>query len=474
MMATPQKDSKGALRTNLTAEWLALHENCPPDSTSLLLSRLAAKREELITAYLSYLSSEPELLNVLPDEADRIALTNEFVSWTEGLLRTNNQSPEEIFARQDETGRQLARIGMPPFAVSRGMRLLKLWLIHQLAELELPSSKFVGIVMYIIGLFDIALELRECGYDEAITRQARVDEAYRFHLLGQNLAMERERQRALLMEWGHLLLRHIYQAPQSEALPQIWHAEFGQWIDHKARVLFEEGPSLKEIDTIMDRIDGTLLPALEAARGTETQLVTELMRQVDTAMEELKFILGMLFESHIEIENGRDQLTRLLNRRFLPSVLMREIFLQKRGHNAGFCVLLVDIDHFKQVNDEHGHKVGDAVLHHVAALVSASVRPMDFVFRYGGEEIVIVVVDCTAKTGEQIARRILHDIQNSAITLPENRELNVTVSIGLTTHHHDIDYETILARADTAMYRAKAAGRNRLAMEPSEPALSVT
>ncbi len=456
-----QYEDKHAIQAHLDAEWRDLYRESPPDAPEVLRALLEAHREELAQLSQNYLSEESSLRKVLDTDDARATFAHEFLDWTASLLVPDTDSHEHIFVHQEEAGRLMARIGLPPFAVSRGLRRLKLWFIHRLADMRMPAARLAGLTGYLVGLFDIALEIRETGYDEAMTSQARMDEAYRFHLLGQNLAMERERQRALLMEWGHKLLSQLYHAPRRGALPRLWRAEFGQWVDHKARILFEDESSLNEITDVMERVDNLLLPALEKARETDPEHVAALMHEVDAAMETLKFVLGLMFEAHIEIENGRDPLTRLLNRRFLPSVLMREIFLQKRGHDSGFCVLLLDIDHFKEVNDTYGHKAGDAVLRHLGATVAASVRPMDFVFRYGGEEIVVVAVDSTVQVGEQIASRILQDVANSTVLLPDQRELRVTVSIGLTSYQHDIDYETILARADAAMYRAKQAGRNR-------------
>ncbi len=105
------------------------------------------------------------------------------------------------------------------------------------------------------------------------------------------------------------------------------------------------------------------------------------------------------FRVAVSIENGRDPLTRTLNRRFLTSVLNREVVLAKES-NLSLCVALVDVDHFKRINDQFGHASGDLALGHVADTLINTVRATDFLFRYGGEEFLVVftetdlAVDC--------------------------------------------------------------------------------
>ena len=121
-------------------------------------------------------------------------------------------------------------------------------------------------------------------------------------------------------------------------------------------------------------------------RGAEGQgAMPDLVRELQELVARIKHLLNGLFDMVAEIESGSDPLTNVLNRRFLPSVIGREIAIATRQHSA-FSVLLLDIDHFKSINDQYGHSGGDQVLRQFAEVVHQACRSSDFVFRYGGEE----------------------------------------------------------------------------------------
>ena len=279
--------------------------------------------------------------------------------------------------------------------------------------------------------------------------------------------MERERQRAALMEWGHGILAAFYQNVASNELPRLWKSEFGLWLNHKAHILFERQPKLELIKQLVSRIDVELVPVLERASFGDRSQISDAAGKIEEELSAIKFLLNSIFEAHIEVESGRDPLTQLLTRRFMPSVLMREIQLQKMSVAAGFCVLLLDIDHFKRINDTHGHKIGDQALRAVAAAITETVRQTDFVFRYGGEEMLIVLVECDEAMGLQVAEKIRAEIARLSLPLADGGRLAVTASIGVAAFGGELDYERILARADKAVYEAKEGGRNRITLAPA-------
>jgi len=124
-----------------------------------------------------------------------------------------------------------------------------------------------------------------------------------------------------------------------------------------------------------------------------------------------------------------------------------------------FSVAMVDVDHFKKINDGHGHPVGDRVLVHLCRRMQGLVRPHDVVARYGGEEFMIVMPDTALPAARQAAERILNDaVKIDGPTLPA-----FTISLGLAEWSEaDDSVEATVARADTALYAAKANGRNRV------------
>jgi len=164
-----------------------------------------------------------------------------------------------------------------------------------------------------------------------------------------------------------------------------------------------------------------------------------------------------------------DALTGLHNRRWMQTMFERELnrsLISKLPLGA----LMLDIDHFKNVNDEHGHLGGDAVLAVVAQVTSMSLRPSDMIVRYGGEEIAILLPSTLPEDSWMVAERIRKAIEARAIDLPEEGFLRVTVSIGVTNIADGDTVDSMIARADKALYEAKNSGRNCCRQQHKDPA----
>jgi diguanylate cyclase (GGDEF)-like protein len=126
--------------------------------------------------------------------------------------------------------------------------------------------------------------------------------------------------------------------------------------------------------------------------------------------------------------------------------------------------MMLDLDHFKLINDNYGHPVGDQVLQEIATRCKNSVRAVDLIGRYGGEELIIFLPETDRETAFQVAERLRISIDSAPIKV-SNGELQVTISIGLAAKDpYTTDLETLIARADQAMYIAKHKGRNRVAV----------
>jgi diguanylate cyclase (GGDEF)-like protein len=162
----------------------------------------------------------------------------------------------------------------------------------------------------------------------------------------------------------------------------------------------------------------------------------------------------------------RDPLTGLGNRRSFMAVLEREIAIVERSGNSAL-LLMLDVDHFKNVNDTHGHVTGDRVLQAVGEALSRCVRPKDTVVRYGGEEFAVVLPDCHVTYGVVIAERMRDAIQKLRILVAPQVELSITVSIGgaYASLLPGATAANWIAHADKELYRAKSTGRNRVCID---------
>ena len=155
-----------------------------------------------------------------------------------------------------------------------------------------------------------------------------------------------------------------------------------------------------------------------------------------------------------------DALTGVGNRRYGEMILSTRMF-DLHTHAIPFGVLFVDIDHFKRFNDNYGHKTGDDALVMAAKSISFSLRKMDAVARWGGEEFVVILPGATWVIVKSVSERIRVLIENSFIMVGEDK-LHVTVSIGATMSRADDTVEAIVSRADMLMYSSKSRGRNRV------------
>ncbi len=156
----------------------------------------------------------------------------------------------------------------------------------------------------------------------------------------------------------------------------------------------------------------------------------------------------------------RDPLTGAGNRAALDRTLKREIELAKR-HEHQLSLLMLDLDWFKQINDQHGHSCGDRVLQQTVKCISASIRQTDMCFRYGGEEFIIVLSGACAEGAQTIAERIRQGI--AGLTLSGSQgPITLSASLGCATLRGDDDKDSLLHRADEALYAAKSGGRNRV------------
>lgn len=158
-----------------------------------------------------------------------------------------------------------------------------------------------------------------------------------------------------------------------------------------------------------------------------------------------------------------DPLTGVKNRSSLDSSLHREIELSRR-QGTTLSLILIDIDHFKLVNDRYGHLYGDQALRAVAQCIEETIRESDMLFRYGGEEFLLLLSSTGTDGAGLLAERIRKQVEG--LSPHPEKKMHLTISLGVTSLHPEEDGDALFGRVDNALYQAKQAGRNQVVLEP--------
>lgn len=443
----------------LIADWQQSLVNAGPDAAQVLATLAQRDAADMAVHFYQVMMGDERASRLLSHDQVRTRLQPSMQRWVIDLLLATPESVENLIAAQRVVGDVHARVGIPVDLVTRGMRVLKQRLFQLIAEHAGHGEAAYAAIASLTASFDIALEGMTLAYSNARERSSRTDAAYRLFSLVQNVSTERERQRALLLDWENTLLYALASQSDTSGFQPLSDSEFGLWFTHKGIPSFGEGAETERVSALVEEVDHALQQSLRSDCDAHTR--TQQLQEVRARVSQIRNLLGMLFERIGELDAGSDSLTNLLNRRFLPTVLRREIDLAEKSRGS-FAVLLLDLDHFKAINDEHGHEAGDRALQHVAATLNQFTRGSDYLFRYGGEEFVVVLVAVDERKAVVIADGLCRRISSSPVTLADGQLLDITASIGVALYDGHPDYERVMSRADAAMYQAKKQGRNRV------------
>jgi diguanylate cyclase len=449
---------------NISGQWRLLIEQTSPEAASLL-KRVADQRAVRFSdLFYDTMMQDPEAAAFLNHEEVNSRLHASMQTWVREVLDVEQASDiDRLISRQRHVGMVHARLNVKIELVLRGARLIKEALAQAILNSGPADALRVEATITGISLIDLAIEVMSAQYSADHETAARTDEAYRSFAATMNTSLERERLRTLLFDWENQLLQEVMIARPEAHISRIGTSSFGLWIRHKAPALFNHSRELAQINEIIDRVDRSMVPACQRELVAHDGLgeLRRLVSIIVTDIKQIRYLVDAMFEHLIHLETGRDALTQLLSRRFLPTIMSREIALsQKTG--KPFCVLMIDIDYFKLINDEYGHESGDRVLQHLAGIFVGSVRSGDFVFRHGGEEFVVICVEVKPEQALKVAEKIREAVQAEKIPVSGGARVGVTVSIGIAHYDGHPDYQRLIDRADRALYQAKEQGRNRI------------
>jgi len=433
--------------------------NLPDHAAIDLLRGLVAEHGvAMVASFYDTLLEDEEARKFLSHSVVHSRLSASLLGWLAALFDSDDiRTSPALRDQQKMIGEVHARIKIPIHLVMQGAMAIKSQCAAILAAGK-DGATAITALQLAHDRIDTALMLMSQAYLADTTARARLDEAYRLFSLDQDVSTEKEAQKANLMEWSQKTLFSLLRGQSEDGLARLSDSSFGLWLRHRASFMFEKSAIFQDLLSETQRIDRLLLPQLEADGRSNRQ--PDILAELQAAVGRGSLLLNELFQSLTAMESGRDPLTRALNRRFLPAILGREIaFANESG--SGLCVILLDVDHFKQINDRFGHQTGDLVLRQVAQIVMDHVRPSDFVFRYGGEEFLIVLNETGLAQAHDVADRIRLALQDSRINAGvEAESLTVTASLGIAEHRGHPDQKYLIKTADDALYAAKTKGRN--------------
>lgn len=244
-----------------------------------------------------------------------------------------------------------ARIKIPVHLVLEGASLLKKE-ISQKLMVEHPGPDVPSSITLINELVDYAMLHMSKAYVKGTAERVQVDEAYRLFSLGQDVGLERETQKATLMEWSQTVLFEILGDYPTPLIDPLANSSFGLWIRCRAAVMFEGSIMLNRIERAVAETDEDLLPKIQKNSDRSSAV-----SRLQVVIEEIKFLLNDLFQSLSAAANARDPLTSALTRRFLPSILSREVTVADQ-QDSPLTVLMIDVTSSRRSMTHGGIRLG--------------------------------------------------------------------------------------------------------------------
>ncbi len=425
---------------------------------------IAPNADEIAQHFYRRMLNNDYAVKFLTHEEVKTRLQMQMTRWIINLfeMKAGDSEIDTYIEKQIQVGSVHSRIGLPISLVSYGMDLIKDYMCIVLFEANFSKEKLFQSVMLVNGLVDAAHSLINESYIGSTVVGEKNIQSFRLHVSDHTLAFDCERLRTSLLDWLRCVLMALHQQVSDlESVPTILHSEFGLWTTHKGLLVLGDREELHNLLACIKDIDHDMRLLIQC-RKQNIPFSAE-MNQLSQHVSRATWLLGNISKEIVEIDNGRDVLTKLFNRRYLETVMRHEVEFSLK-HNLRFAMIYVDIDHFKQVNDHYGHENGDLILSKLSELLLQQVRSSDFVFRMGGEEFLIVLSDIQQKSVLRIAEQIRAHIAGSVFELNNGTRLEITVSLGVALHDGHPDYTKTMNKADAALYASKNSGRNKVTL----------
>ncbi|WP_270493067.1 diguanylate cyclase [Citrobacter gillenii] len=448
--------------TLLLTEWQALLRQTSPDVHTILTSLSDEEIRHLVTVFYDYMLSHAESALFLNTEQVSTRLSGSMFNWLRSVLGSAQEDLSQLLLKQREIGVVHARIGLPIDLVNRGARKLQDELYRVLKKkADYPPHLLSDAICFSSLAMDTALEAMTVSYSPSYQNSLNTQEQYRLQTIYDDVNVERERQIRSFTDWENQFIYNIATGLPVGELVFLANSDFGMWFSHKGKHIFGNSNLLAEMESVIAEIDNRLTQTLLNLQQPAEAVRMSLLQDVRQLSAKIHYLLASMFEALVKQENGKDSLTQLLNRRFIPTIMRREISLALHARKP-FTLAMLDIDYFKQINDSYGHNTGDMALKSVAAVIYEHIRSSDYVFRYGGEEFMILLVESEVSQASIILETLRKKIADLRMAASATESFSITVSIGIAEYDYHPDYKQLVDKADRALYLEKSRGRNRV------------
>ncbi len=443
-----------------------LYSNTKSELIDKIATIILPETEKIADSFYKYMQVREESAHYLDNNTVQTRLRASMKEWLENLLikRSTDEETEEFIERQQYIGSRHARISLSLSAMQIGTAAIKREIFCRIIQSGMNSGELTDAIVFIDELVDLSISAMNQAYVTDMVSDAKDQQTLKMQAIGFDMALQSESLRASLFDWHRQIIRILFEGGHdATGIPSIRRTNFGLWVMHKGDLLFSGAAEIQHLKEITNEIDITFHQAMQFCGNPASEDLKNTLTKIDKLIENASDTLGLMTDRSLTLEGGRDQLTRLFNRRFLRTVMQREI-KSSLASGESFAVLLLDIDHFKRINDQFGHDAGDVVLQQFSEVVTLTIRAGDFVFRYGGEEFLCVITSVGPEHAKSVAEKIRKAIESHKFSIGENDTIDITTSIGLAIFDGHPDYSHLISKADLAVYQAKNEGRNRVSV----------
>ena len=456
-----------AQSVSVHAQWLDLMTQTSSEAKAILSTVATRNAKRFAEIFFETLLSDPKARGVITQEMIDQRLQATMESWILRILSTWDPSKiEDLVAQQHQLGVMHGRMAIRIELVLQGARMIKRSVSQAIMNTGPADLLRIDAAATATGLIDLAVEIISTQYANEQDQANKTEESYRTFASTMNATLERERQHSALLGWENQFLKSMMVARPETRIAPLGQSSFGLWLRHKAPTIFTSMPEMIKVISSVDRIDRQLIPQCHSeivAHGDQVEL-RRLSSLVINELKEVSYLTDSLFESLGGMESGRDALTQLLNRRFLPTILTREINLTRLSRKP-FSALLIDIDDFMSINEKLGRDAGDRVLQRMASIVTNCLRSGDFVFRHGGTAFMAIVVEVTPDQAMKIAEKIRQAARNESIILADLKQQKVTVSIAVAPFDGHPDYQRLIDRTEHVLGKVHEMGPDQCLLD---------